>query len=199
MKKLVLSILSALSVLSFYAQNEISKDEVNKVIDQSAQYQKALVKATAPMLNFLLKYEKGSPTQTDFDRMLHEMGIMDAIQNDNSGLTKEDAFKVIDAYIRADQGEQVEIDQYKKDKVLEYLNQLEQGKKDAEQLFNQVITDEKVNEFINRAQAAVSGFKSSDFIMSYDEFKKDVKKRNPDATEAEIQKAYKKLVKQLGL
>jgi len=199
MKKSVLTFLAMLSVISFFAQNEISKDEVNKMIDQSAQYQKELVKMSAPMVNFLLKYDKGSPTQADFDEMLNQMGIMDEIQNDNSGLTKEDAFKFINAYIKADQGEEVKIDQDKKDKVLEYLNQLEQGKKDAEQIFNQVITEDKVNEFLKQAQAEVSKLQTSGFIMSYDDFKKEVKKKKPDATDAEIQKAYKELRKQLGL
>ena len=152
------------------------------------------------MINLFLKYQDGDKkvNQGDFDQMLNQMGIMDDVQNDKSGLTKEDAFKFIDAYIKADQGERIDIDQEKKDKVLEYLNQLEQGEKDTEQIFNQVVTDDQVNEFVKQAQAEIAKLQSAGFGISYKDFRKEAKKKKPNVTDAEIQKAYKELMKQLS-
>jgi predicted transcriptional regulator len=184
---------------TFFAQQDV--EDLKKMIDRSAESQKELIDATSPMMKFLLKYDNGKskPTQSDFDQMLNQMGIMDEVQNDNSGLTKEDAFKFVDAYIRADQGEKIDIGQDKKDKVLEYLNQIEQGKKEAEQIFNQVITQDKVNQMINEATKELKAMQAAGFGISYDDFKKEALKKKPEATDAEIQKAYKDLMKQLGL
>ena len=200
MKKSVFAFLAILFVTSFYAQNEISSEDVNKAIDKSAEYQKELVKASAPMMNFLLKYENGNPTQADFDKMLNQMGIMDEVQNDNSGLTKEDAFKIIDTYIKADQGKEVniDIDQDKKEKILEYLNQLEQGKKDALQIFDQLVSSGELNRVANEAMKEIQKVQMAGLQISYDDFRKDVFKHNPNASEADIKKAYQKLKKQLG-
>ncbi|RUA12723.1 MAG: hypothetical protein DSY82_00490 [Flavobacteriia bacterium] len=199
MKKSVLTFLVFLFVTSFYAQNEISSEDVNKAIDKSAKYQKELVKASAPMMNFLLKYENGNPTQADFDQMLNQMGIMDEVQNDNSGLTKEDAFKIIDTYIKADQGKEVniDIDQDKKEKILEYLNQLEQGKKDAAQIFGQFVNSGELNRVAGEVIKEIQKVQMMRLHISYDDFRKDVLKNNPNASETDIKKAYEKLKKQL--
>jgi predicted transcriptional regulator len=199
MFKAVVTVLFMLSMSTFFAQQDV--EDLKKMIDRSAESQKELIDATSPMMKFLLKYDNGKskPTQSDFDQMLNQMGIMDEVQNDNSGLTKEDAFKFVDAYIRADQGEKIDIGQDKKDKVLEYLNQIEQGKKEAEQIFNQVITQDKVNQMINEATKELKAMQAAGFGISYDDFKKEALKKKPEATDAEIQKAYKDLMKQLGL
>ena len=151
-------------------------------------------------MNFLLKYENGNATQADFDQMLNQMGIMDEVQNDNSGLTKEDAFKIIDTYIKADQGKEVniDIDQDKKEKILEYLNQLEQGKKDALQIFDQLVSSGELNRVANEAMKEIQKVQMAGLQISYDDFRKDVLKHNPNASEADIKKAYQKLKKQLG-
>ena len=209
MKKLLLNLIVFFLLTTLSAQEEVSYEQALKKVqktnfkldDKSVELNKEVIDQAAPMINFLMKYQdsEGSVNQNDFDKMLNQMGIMEEVQNDNSGLTKEDAFKFVNAYIKADQGERIDIDQDKKEKVMNYLNQLEQGKKDAEQVFNQVVTEDQVNEFVKQAQAEIAKFQSVGFGISYEEFKKEAKNKKPDATDAEIQKAYKELMKQLGL
>ncbi|MCD6545008.1 MAG: hypothetical protein J7K34_10930 [Flavobacteriaceae bacterium] len=208
MKYLLVVILALMLSFSMEAQEEVSYEQALKKVqktnfkldDKSVEINKEAIEASAPMINLFLKYQDGDKkvNQGDFDQMLNQMGIMDDVQNDKSGLTKEDAFKFIDAYIKADQGERIDIDQEKKDKVLEYLNQLEQGEKDTEQIFNQVVTDDQVNEFVKQAQAEIAKLQSAGFGISYKDFRKEAKKKKPNVTDAEIQKAYKELMKQLS-
>jgi len=212
MKKLVLNIIFFFLVISISAQEEISFEkalqEVKKtgfiLDDKSVELNKEAIHASAPMINFFMKYQDGSgkADQGDFDKMLNQMGIMEEIQNDKSGLTKEDAFKFVDAYIQADmnnQGAQFDIDQNTKNKITEFLTQLENGEQNAQAVFDQVITEEKVNDFVRQAQAEIEKLQTSGFGISYDDFKKEAKKKKPNASDAEIQKAYKDLMKQLGL
>ena len=208
MKKLLLNLIVFFLLTTLSAQEEVSYEQALKkaqitnfkLDDKSVEINKEAIEASAPMINFFLKYQEGDKkvNQGDFDKILNQMGMMDDIQNDNSGLTKEDAFKFVNAYIKADQGEKIDIDQGKKDKVIEYLNQLEQGKKDTEQIFNQVVTEDQVTEFVKKAQAEIAKFQSAGFGISYEEFKKEAKKKKPTASDAEIQKAYKDLMKQLS-
>jgi len=212
MKKIVLNIFFFFLVLNISAQEEISYEKALQKVketgfildDKSVELNKEAIQASAPMINFFMKYKDGAgkANQGDFDKMLQQMGIMEEIQNDKSGLTKEDAFKFVDAYIQADMGEQgaqFDIDQNTKNKITEFLTQLENGEQNAQSVFDQVITEEKVNDFVRQAQAEIEKLQTSGFGISYDDFKREAKKKKPNVTDAEIQKAYKDLMKQLGL
>ena len=212
MKKIILNIITLFLVISISAQEEINYEKALQKVketgftldDKSVELNKEVINASAPMINFFMKYQdaRKDVKQDDFDKMLNQMGIMEEIQNDRSGLTKEDAFKFVDAYIQADmnkQGPQFDIDQNTKNKITEFLTQLENGEQNAQAVFDQVITEEKINDFVRQAQEEIEKLQTSGFGISYDDFKKEAKKKKPNATDVEIQKAYKDLMKQLSL
>lgn len=205
MKKIILNIIILLLVTTISAQEDINFEKALQKVketgfildDKSVELNKDVIDDSAPMINFFMKYQDGDKkiNQDDFDQMLNQMGIMEVILNDKSGLTKEDAFKFIDAYIKTDQGEKIEINQQKKDQVINYLNEIENGRQNAQAVFDQVITEKKVNDFVRQAQEEMEKLQTVGFGISYDDFKKEVKKKKPNATDAEIQTAYKDLMK----
>lgn len=205
MKKIILNIIILLLVTTISAQEDINFEKALQKVketgfildDKSVELNKDVIDASAPMINFFMKYQDGDKkiNQDDFDQMLNQMGIMEVIQNDKSGLTKEDAFKFVDAYIKTDQGEKIEINQQKKDQVINYLNEIENGRQNAQAVFDQVITEKKVNDFVRQAQEEMEKLQTVGFGISYDDFKKEAKKKKPNATDAEIQTAYKDLMK----
>lgn len=205
MKKIILNIIILLLVTTISAQEDINFEKALQKVketgfildDKSVELNKDVIDASAPMINFFMKYQDGDKkiNQDDFDQMLNQMGIMEVILNDKSGLTKEDAFKFVDAYIKTDQGEKIEINQQKKDQVINYLNEIENGRQNAQAVFDQVITEKKVNDFVRQAQEEMEKLQTVGFGISYDDFKKEAKKKKPNATDAEIQTAYKDLMK----
>lgn len=205
MKKIILNIIILLLVTTISAQEDINFEKALQKVketgfildDKSVELNKDVIDDSAPMINFFMKYQDGDKkiNQDDFDQMLNQMGIMEVILNDKSGLTKEDAFKFVDAYIKTDQGEKIEINQQKKDQVINYLNEIENGRQNAQAVFDQVITEKKVNDFVRQAQEEMEKLQTVGFGISYDDFKKEVKKKKPNATDAEIQTAYKDLMK----
>lgn len=205
MKKIILNIIILLLVTTISAQEDINFEKALQKVketgfildDKSVELNKDVIDTSAPMINFFMKYQDGDKkiNQDDFDQMLNQMGIMEFILNDKSGLTKEDAFKFVDAYIKTDQGEKIEINQQKKDQVIHYLNEIENGRQNAQAVFDQVITEKKVNDFVRQAQEEMEKLQTVGFGISYDDFKKEAKKKKPNATDAEIQTAYKDLMK----
>lgn len=205
MKKIILNIIILLLVTTISAQEDINFEKALQKVketgfildDKSVELNKDVIDDSAPLINFFMKYQDGDKkiNQDDFDQMLNQMGIMEVILNDKSGLTKEDAFKFVDAYIKTDQGEKIEINQQKKDQVINYLNEIENGRQNAQAVFDQVITEKKVNDFVRQAQEEMEKLQTVGFGISYDDFKKEVKKKKPNATDAEIQTAYKDLMK----
>lgn len=205
MKKIILNIIILLLVTTISAQEDINFEKALQKVketgfildDKSVELNKDVIDTSAPMINFFMKYQDGDKkiNQDDFDQMLNQMGIMEVILNDKSGLTKEDAFKFVDAYIKTDQGEKIEINQQKKDQVIHYLNEIENGRQNAQAVFDQVITEKKVNDFVRQAQEEMEKLQTVGFGISYDDFKKEAKKKKPNATDAEIQTAYKDLMK----
>lgn len=193
MKRSLIAILFFLfGVFNTIHAQEIMEDKIPIEITENA----------APMIEFFLKYDDKdslkTPDQVDFDKMLNEMGIMDEVQSDKRGLTKEDAFRFVDAYINADQGNKIEINHEKKEEVINYLLELEKGKQDAENIFNQATSEEALSEAFKNAEAEVLKFQSAGIGISYDDFRKAAKTRMPDASEEEIKEAYRDLLKQFG-
>jgi len=181
--------LSLISIFLFGVFNTIQAQEI-----MEGKIPVDITENAAPMIEFFLKYDDKdslkSPDQVDFDKMLNEMGIMDEVQSDNSGHTKEDAFRFIDAYIKADQGNKIEIDHEIKEDVIEYLIELENGKQDAENIFNQATSEEALSEAFKNAEAEVMEFQSAGIGISYDDFSKAAKAQMPDASEEEIKEAH---------
>ncbi len=161
-----------------------------------------LMGKVGPMMELLMKYENNtkSPNQEDFDKMLNEMGIMDEIQNDKSDLTKEDAFQFINAYINADQGEKIVIDEQNEGEVIDFLKEIEKGKQDALTLLNEATTDDKMSKMMEEESNELynSGFfRSNSVWFTYDEFKALTLKEYPKAKEGQIKAAYNYFIEKL--
>ncbi len=210
MKKIPITILTIMLVFTLQAQEEISYERAKKLVaktnfmldDKAVEINKEAIEASAPMIDFLLKYDdsKKITNQADFDKMLNNMGIMEEIENDKSGFTKEDAFKFIDTYINADQGNKIKIDEAKKNEVVNFLNEMETGKQDALAIFKEATTDEKISQLMLEGEKELyeSGFfRPNSIWFTYDEFKVLTLKEYPKAKEGQIKAAYNFLIEQL--
>lgn len=163
MKKSILCIISLLLVTSLSAQEEINYENALKKVqktnfkldDKSVEINKEAIEVSAPMINLFLKYQGGDKkvNQGDFDQMLNQMGIMDDVQNDKSGLTKEDAFNFINAYINADQGNKINVDAETQGDVISFLTEIEKGKQNASKIFENMIADGNID--MMRANASI--------------------------------------------
>jgi len=186
----VVLILLLVSQASLFAQ-----EKTDEKMDQ-------MVEKAGPMIELLMKYDDSeiTPNQDDFDIMLNKMGIMDDVQNDDSGLTKEDAFEFVNAYIDADQGKKLDIDEQKKGEVIDFLKEIEKGKQDALAIFNEATTDDKLNKMMVDAEKELyeSGFfRPNSIWFTYEEFKALTLKEYPKAKEGQIKATYNFLIEQL--
>jgi len=161
-------------------------------------------KNSKPMIVFFLKYDDSTktPNQNDFDIMITEMGLMDKVKNDKSGLTKEDAFNFVNAYINTDKNKKggIDIDENKKEKIRDYLIELNEGKQKAENIFKNATTDDKMKKMVEDAQTEVKKIKlnPNPLGITYEQFKKVAKEKKPNMSETEIKKAYDDLIKQFS-
>lgn len=212
MKKSILTILAIILAVSLQAQKEISYEKAKKLAtetnflldDSSVKINKEIIEASAPMIDFFLKYDDSTKVtnQADFDKMLIKMGVMDEIENDKSGLTKEDAFKFVNTYIMADQGDKIEIDEVKKEEVVNFLNEIEKGKQDALAIFNDATTDAKINQMQEDASRELykSGFfRPNSVWFTYEEFEAMTLKEYPKAKEGQIRAAYNYFIEQIKI
>jgi len=170
---------------------------------QEKEINEEAIKSSGALIHFLMKYDKetveGEVNQSDFDKMAKDLGLnTDA---SNNGLTKEDAFKFTDIYIKSDKGETLQIDDQKKDEVANYLNDIEKGKSDALAIFNEATTDVKLNQMMANAEKELydAGMFRKDIWYPYKEYKARVKKDYPKATEGQIKAAYKYFLKQIKI
>ncbi|WP_096428530.1 hypothetical protein [Labilibaculum antarcticum] len=183
------------SILS--AQIEEKKDEGDKIQEAYLKANKKSIDTAKPMIDFFLKYdEKDSlkdPNQVDFDQMLNEMGVMDEVKNDKSGLTKEDAFQFINAYINADNAIGQEGGKPNKP---EQESQLDKELKKAEKQFDEAKPE--LERMLKEAEKEFGKLHNESNFMSYEDFRKQAKAKKPDASESEIQDAYNEIMKVLG-
>ncbi len=177
--------------------NNVKKEvKGNKMVEASVEINKEAIKSSAALINFLMKYDKetveGEVNQSDFDKMLNDMDWPIA-EASNGGLTKEDAFKFVNIYIKSDKGETLQIDEQKKDEVVNFLNEIETGKKDALAIFKEATTDIKLNQMMINAEKELydAGIRKNSIWYTYEEYKALVKKEYPKAKEGQIKIAYK--------
>lgn len=212
MKKKFIWVLLIISNFALHSQEEISYEKAKKLVtetnflldEKSVEINKEIIKASAPMIDLFLKYDDSTKitNQAGFDKILIKMGIMDEIQNDKSGLTKEDAFKFVNTYIRADQGNKIEIDEAKKQEVVSFINEIEKGKQDALVIFNDATTDVKMNQMRTEASRELykSGFfRPNSVWFTYEEFEVLTLKEYPKATKGQIRAAYNYFIEQIKI
>jgi hypothetical protein len=200
MKQILVIVLCFTTSFASFAQEKAKKSEkegVDVMLDTYMKANKKMIDSTKPMIDFFLKYdEKDSlkaPNQSDFDQMLNQMGVMDEVKNDQSGLTKEDAFQFINAYINADNAIGKEGEKPKKP-VLE--SQLDKELKKAEKQFDEAKPE--LERMWKEAEKEFEKLQKQSNFMSYEDFRKRAKAKKPDARESEIKEAYNDLMKVLG-
>ncbi|WP_461632011.1 hypothetical protein [Labilibaculum euxinus] len=197
MKQILVIVLCFVANSTLLAQGKVEKEGVDVMLEAYMKTNKNMIDSTKPMIDFFLKYdEKDSlkaPNQSDFDQMLNQMGIMDEVKNDQSGLTKEDAFQFINAYINADKsiGKEGE----KPDKPVQE-SQLDQELKKAEKQFDEAKPE--LEGMLKEAEKEFEKLQNQSNFMSYEDFRKRAKQRKPDLSESEIRDAYNEVMKVLG-
>ncbi|WP_461641607.1 hypothetical protein [Labilibaculum euxinus] len=197
MNQILVIVLCFVANSALLAQGKVEKEGVDVMLETYMKANKNMIDSTKPMIDFFLKYdEKDSlkaPNQSDFDQMLNQMGIMDEVKNDQSGLTKEDAFQFINAYINADKsiGKEGE----KPDKPVQE-SQLDQELKKAEKQFDEAKPE--LEGMLKEAEKEFEKLQNQSNFMSYEDFRKRAKQRKPDLSESEIRDAYNEVMKVLG-
>ncbi|PKQ65804.1 hypothetical protein BZG02_02015 [Labilibaculum filiforme] len=194
MKQVVVIIICLFTSSVLFAQTKEKTNEGDKIQEAYIKANKKSIDTAKPMIDFFLKYdEKDSlhaPNQVDFDQMLNEMGLMDEIKNDKSGLTKEDAFQFINAYINAD-------DNIGKEKPAQpnsnTESELQKELKKAEELLENAMPE--MEKWMKEAEKEAEKMNLNPNIISYDDFRKRAKEKQPDLSESEIRDAYNEMIK----
>ena len=158
-------------------KNEKNKDEIQENYMKS---NKKVIDEASPMIEFFMKYQDSTknPTQGDFSKLMSTYGV----EKSENGMSQEDAFSLIDGYIKASEGE-------KKPKEKEEIDetQVESNSKDTK-TEEEKIKEEAEDQLPGQMNAIIGG-------ISYEEFKEMMLMNNPNATESQIRKEYQKLTK----
>jgi len=197
MKQVLVLMIFLFTSSVLFAQTEEKKDEGDKIQEAYIKANKENIDTAKPLIDFLLKYdEKDStkaPDQNDFDQLLNQMGVMDDLKNDKSGLTKEDAFQFINAYINADKNIG------KKKPVQSNTNtesDLQKELKKAEELFENAMPE--MENLMKEAEKEAEKIEMNSNLISYDDFRKKARQKKPELSDSEIRAAYNDLMKTLG-
>jgi len=200
MKQVLTIVFFFLSISFIMAQenNETNKKEkFDAMIETYMKANKESIDTAKPLIDFFLKYESkdslNAPNQKDFDLLLKEMGVFDEIEKDKSGLTKEDAFQFINAYIKADKA--IGNDTKPHSNSAEESILTKEIKK-AEEQFQDAMPE--IEKMMKAAEKEAKNMNLQADVISYDEFKKRAKLKKPNASEKEVKAAYSDLMKVLG-
>ena len=178
---------------SLFAQVKDKKDEGDKIQEVYMKANKANIDTAKPLIDFFLKYDEKesskAPDQTDFDQLLNQMGVMDEVKNDKSGLTKEDAFQFINADNNIGAKESTQ-------KNLNTESELQKELKKAEKLLEDSMPE--IEKLMKEAEKEAEKIKTNPNLIPYGDFRKKAKQMKPELTESEIRAAYDDLMKTLG-
>ena len=200
MKQVLTVVFFFLSISFIIAQESAEtnkKEKFDAMMETYMKTNKKSIDTAKPLIDFFLKYEakdsSNAPNQYDFDLLLKEMGVLEEIENDKSGLTKEDAFQFINAYIKADKA--IGND------TLPHSNSSEESMlnkeiKKAEEQFQDAMPG--IEKMMKAAEQEAKKMNLQPDVISYDEFKKRAKLKKSNASEKEIKEAYSDLMKTLG-
>ncbi|MDE5421328.1 hypothetical protein L3073_03835 [Ancylomarina sp. DW003] len=202
MKQIQIVTLLFLMIISniLFAQEKKKVTKQNGDTSIEAAYMKAnkkTIDAAKPMIEFFLKYDEKdnskTPKQADFDLLIKQMGLSEEVKNDGSGLTKEDAFQLINAYIKANKKSS---DADYKTKNTTNNDLLNKEIKKAEAQFEELKPE--IEKFMKEAQKEAKKNKYKEPVISYQDFRQKAKTKKPELSEIEIEKAYKELMKAMG-
>lgn len=184
---------------SLFAQEEKKVIKKNGDVSIEAAYMKAnkkAIDAATPMIEFFLKYDEKekakAPNQADFNLLIKQMGLTEEVKNDGSGLTKEGAFQLIDAYIKANKNTS-KINY--KTKTTPDNDLFNKEIKKAEAQFEELKPE--IERVMKEAQKEAEKIKYKEPGISYQDFRNKAKTKKPELSESEIKKAYEELMKVL--
>ena len=162
-----------ISTTCFSQEKEVA-DEIQK---EYLENNKETIEYTKPMLDFLFKYQDSSKTatQSDFDGLLKMQGGVSGTGNSNGGLTKEQGFQIVDAYIKASESET------KSNKE----EDIDEGESEIEREQEKAL--EQVEELLN----------SDAVIIEYADFREYMKIMDPSISEAKIKESYNKMTRNM--
>lgn len=196
MKQVLVLLICLFVSASLFAQIKDKNAEEDKIQEADVKANKANIGVAKPLIDFLLKYDEKdkskAPDQIDFDQLLNEMGIMDQVENDKSGLTKENAFQFINAYIKADKAIGKE-EQANKPK---HESELDREVKKAEKQFEDLMPE--IERIMKEAEKEAAKIKLNSNLIPYGDFRKRAKQMKPELSESEIKVAYDDLMKTIG-
>ncbi len=197
MRQILIIVICLVTGSSLFSQVKDKKDIGDKMMEAYRKANKANIDTAKPLIDFFQKYDEKesskAPDQTDFDQMLKQMGIMDEIKNDNSGLTKEDAFQFINAYINADKNSGAKKPSQTN---INTENGLQQELKKLEKQFEDLMPE--MEKLMKEAENDVEKIKMNTNLIPYGDFRKKAKQKKPELSENEIRAAYDDLMKTLG-
>jgi hypothetical protein len=143
--KIILSIILIFSLTFSYAQEETpSTKELQEGV-------KELQEQVKGFMDLFEKYEENTSDKEKkeaYDKVISKLDTKsEATESD-----KEDAFKVINAYIKADQGKKVDINPKAQGEMVNFLNEMEKGKQDALKIFEDMVTDDNIDLMMDKAR-----------------------------------------------
>ncbi len=157
----------------------------------------ALQNQVKSLFEYYEKYDENASKKDKKDALDKTIDDM-AGKGNVSEKDKADSFKIIDAYIKGDKGEKIEIDKQKKEGVVDFLNQIKNGEQDALAIFKEATTDAKMDQMTTSAAIELykNGVRYKDghpTWFTFEEFKalilKDTSK-NPPPTDGEIRTLF---------
>ena len=144
MKK-ILSIILIFSLTFSYAQEETPSA---KELQEGVKELQGQVKG---LMDLFEKYEENTSDKEKKEAYNKVISKLDT-KNEASESDKENAFKVINAYIKADQGKKVDINPKTQGEMINFLNEMEKGKQDALKIFEDMATDDNIDLMMDKAR-----------------------------------------------
>jgi len=131
MKSILYLILILFTTISF-SQEKPSKKEVDKT-----------TQTISKMMSYFKEYEKGNNTESGKKAKLNK--VIDELNPNLSKKERNQAYNIINTYIQADQGKEVKINTINQDEIANYLQKIENGKKEALGQLNRMNNDGKID------------------------------------------------------
>jgi len=187
----------AISLMSLLCIGSISAQENKKVwsmIEFFQKYDGKEIEYTKPDGTIgIRKIKAEGATMSDFNKLADDLGYT---PKDKDGVSREQMFQFFDLYIREEIGDPIDRNNDNDRKDGEENGFIDKEKQKAETIFNNATTDDKMNHMMKDAESEIKKMQS--IGITYEEFRKSVKEKEPNASESEIKKAYDNLVKQFS-
>lgn len=120
-------------VTSFtFAQEKPSKKEVDKT-----------TQTISKMMSYFKEYEKGGSTESVKKAKLNN--VIDELNSNLSKKERDQAYTIINTYIQADQGKEVKTNIINQDKIANYLQEVENEKKESLAKLNSLKNEGKID------------------------------------------------------